>query len=200
MDVLLWLGAVYISTLQMSKVHSLPLDAELRVGRRRAALGTWGRLHWTAHWAEEPHSSKADLHQCRRSWLCVSSWKWRLCFQHLFESVNFNFLILLTKPQMCHNYRYTQCDKDKRLNVRGVTIALWYFISKGHQAWTVPQRWYWEITSRFSDCRHVTILLQNLPWQVIVMARIDGAVQNEPDRVYTWCDSLNLFLLMSVVQ
>ncbi|RCN48451.1 hypothetical protein ANCCAN_05446 [Ancylostoma caninum] len=33
-------------------------------------------------------------------------------------------------------YAYTQCDKDKRLNVRGVTIALWYFISKGHQAWT----------------------------------------------------------------
>ncbi|KAK6056790.1 hypothetical protein COOONC_05701 [Cooperia oncophora] len=31
------------------------------------------------------------------------------------------------------NYRYTQCDKDKRLNVRGVTIALWYFISRGHQ-------------------------------------------------------------------
>ncbi|KAK6731051.1 hypothetical protein RB195_007487 [Necator americanus] len=30
-------------------------------------------------------------------------------------------------------YAYTQCDKDKRLNVRGVTIALWYFISKGHQ-------------------------------------------------------------------
>ncbi|WKX88034.1 hypothetical protein Q1695_008000 [Nippostrongylus brasiliensis] len=30
-------------------------------------------------------------------------------------------------------YAYTQCDKDKRLNVRGVTIALWYFISRGHQ-------------------------------------------------------------------
>ncbi|KAE9418590.1 hypothetical protein Angca_008016 [Angiostrongylus cantonensis] len=30
-------------------------------------------------------------------------------------------------------YAYTQCDKDRRLNVRGVTIALWYFISKGHQ-------------------------------------------------------------------
>ncbi|VDM78015.1 unnamed protein product, partial [Strongylus vulgaris] len=31
------------------------------------------------------------------------------------------------------SFSYTQCDKDKRLNVRGVTIALWYFISKGHQ-------------------------------------------------------------------
>ncbi|XGW24713.1 hypothetical protein V3C99_006286 [Haemonchus contortus] len=30
-------------------------------------------------------------------------------------------------------YAYTQCDKDKRLNVRGVTIALWYFLSRGHQ-------------------------------------------------------------------
>ncbi|CAD6198375.1 unnamed protein product [Caenorhabditis auriculariae] len=31
-------------------------------------------------------------------------------------------------------YSYAQCDRDKKLNVRGVTIALWYFICKGHQA------------------------------------------------------------------
>ncbi|KAJ1363686.1 hypothetical protein KIN20_023601 [Parelaphostrongylus tenuis] len=31
-------------------------------------------------------------------------------------------------------YTYKKSDRDKRLNVRGVTIALWYFISKGHQA------------------------------------------------------------------
>ena len=31
-------------------------------------------------------------------------------------------------------YAFSQCDKDRRLNVRGVTIALWYFISRGHQA------------------------------------------------------------------
>nr|CDJ83796.1 Ribonuclease ZC3H12D [Haemonchus contortus] len=35
-------------------------------------------------------------------------------------------------------YAYTQCDKDKRLNVRGVTIALWYFLSRGHQEGGAP--------------------------------------------------------------
>ncbi|CAJ0961892.1 unnamed protein product, partial [Mesorhabditis belari] len=30
-------------------------------------------------------------------------------------------------------FAYHQVDRDRRLHVRGVTIALWYFISKGHQ-------------------------------------------------------------------
>lgn len=31
-------------------------------------------------------------------------------------------------------YSYAHCDRDKKLNVRGVTIALWHFICRGHQA------------------------------------------------------------------
>ncbi|CAJ0586450.1 unnamed protein product, partial [Mesorhabditis spiculigera] len=31
-------------------------------------------------------------------------------------------------------FAYHQVDRDRRLHVRGVTIALWYFISRGHQA------------------------------------------------------------------
>ncbi|KAF1767870.1 hypothetical protein GCK72_007829 [Caenorhabditis remanei] len=31
-------------------------------------------------------------------------------------------------------YSYAHCDREKKLNVRGVTIALWHFICRGHQA------------------------------------------------------------------
>ncbi|CAB3396734.1 unnamed protein product [Caenorhabditis bovis] len=51
-------------------------------------------------------------------------------------------------------YSYAHCDRDKRLNVRGVTIALWYFICRGHQAIALLPycfKNYAEKSSRYSE-------------------------------------------------
>ncbi|CAP39095.2 Protein CBG22527 [Caenorhabditis briggsae] len=51
-------------------------------------------------------------------------------------------------------YSYAHCDRDKKLNVRGVTIALWYFICRGHQAIALLPycfKNYAEKSSRYSE-------------------------------------------------
>lgn len=51
-------------------------------------------------------------------------------------------------------YSYAHCDRDKKLNVRGVTIALWHFICRGHQAIALLPycfKNYAEKSSRYSE-------------------------------------------------